>query len=563
MTLEQTINDEGKRYRFITEGLASFAPERLRSLFKALTLPVAGFEYAAQDLGRICELVDEERSVKYWKNWIKRSLPLAAGIAITAPISLFAHEALHAATNKLLGGVNYQIYMSPAMGGELVKKIIPYINTNSEFAQGDNSSYLGRAVMSRNVETTSLEGVLITAAPYLLSVLGAHLVNKGIREKDLFKAGVGISLAVPLLNNWHGKGTDLAYIARMGFYQLQDIMPSASNYLMENLDVIGGALIASITYALAAKASDALLDKIKPVKKCLWKRAKEYSIATAAALTVIIGLVSAAEPLQTTEAERLNLFQSKITSLERTFNEKDFNNYFAGIKELQKEFPEFNYPVSSQFYFAHAKLFLEGKETLEEALSQAKLKDYFIDMLNYAIKREEFKSNQEALKRYFGFLNSELERNPNFKKEYLDFLEQFVAFSGDNNYDNMRDKIPIVISEEFDYKKVKDSLKFDAKYDIFTHGINFICNNADSKHLPEVKQDLEDYLRKTFFEQKEDLKTRNDNIPFTCSYSYEMGDLQSTQELDILNSKFQAEGLSIACEYKQPNIRIIFNYNQK
>ena len=152
-------------------------------------------------------------------------------------------------------------------------------------------------------------------------------------------------------------------------------------------------------------------------------------------------------------------------------------------------------------------------------------------MLNYAIKREEFKSNQEALKRYFGFLNSELERNPDFKKEYLDFLEQFVAFSGDNNYDNMRDKIPIVISEEFDYKKVKDSLKFDAKYDIF--------------------------------EQKEDLKTRNDNIPFTCSYSYEMGDLQSTQELDILNSKFQAEGLSIACEYKQPNIRIIFNYNQK
>src|SRR3989344_7956288 len=350
MTLEQTINDESKRSRFITEGLASFAPKILRSLFKALTLPVAGFEYAAQDLGRVCELVNEERSVKYWKNWIKRSLPLAAGITITAPISLLAHETLHAATNKLLGGVNYQIYMSPAMGGDFIKKIIPYITTNTEFAQGDNSSYLGRAVMSRSSEITS--GVLITAAPYLLSVLGAHLVNKSIREKDLFKAGVGISLAAPLLNNWHDKGTDLAYLAQVGFYQLSNIMPSVSNYLMENLDVAGGALIASITYALAAKASDALLDKIKPVKKCLWKRAKEYSISTAAALLLTAGLVSAAEPLQTTEAERLNLFQSNVTSLERTFNEKDFNNYLAEINKLQKEFPEFNYPVSSQFYFA-------------------------------------------------------------------------------------------------------------------------------------------------------------------------------------------------------------------
>lgn len=524
---------------------------------------MAGFEYAAQDLGRVCEIVDKEKSVKYWKNWIKRSLPLAAGITITAPVSLFAHEALHAATNKLLDGINYQIYMSPAMGGDLVKKIVSYVTTSQELAKGDNASYLGRAVMGQNSEITIFGSALISAAPYALSILGVYLVNKSIREKDLFKAGVGISLAVPLLNNWNGKGEDLVHIAQCLFYQLHDIMPSASNYLMENLDVVGGALLASMTYALAAKTSDALINRIKPVKKDLWKRAKEYSIATAAALTLMIGLVSVAEPLQTTEAKRLKLFINKFDSIEKVFNEENHNVYLTGIREVQKEFPEFRIPLSTSFYFAHAKSFLEGKETIEEALSQAKLKDYFMDMLGYIICKDGFKSNQETLERYFGFLNSELEKNPDFKQKYFECLEQFVAFAGNSNYDAIKNKIPIALLDEFEYNKIKASLKSDVKYDVFNQCIRFICNNPNSKYSQEVKQDLETHLRKTFFKQKEDLKTRNDSIPFTYSYSYEIGELQSTQTLFSLIDDLQREGINVNCDYQKPIMRISFQYNQR
>jgi hypothetical protein len=292
------------------------------------------------------------------KNTLKRAGSFVLGNAMVLPFYVLGHEAIHAASYKLLGkGVDY-LGLRKELGGGLLEKIFPFISSNvNEFEE----NVLGAAGSFMN--GSPLESLVGSSAPFILTPLGIMLMRKAGKQGSRFREGIGFLIATAPLRN------PFDFCSISGALGLEGI----------EKHLAAGALMASayVGSYYIANGLEALLKKIKKDKKVQEKEEKPERLR---------GILSSAKHLAAVALVSLSLayvgqpdHPMRIPPKQKERNTKEVQDlyntqqYERTLELVQQE------PVKFQKYpeqfrkeikiMAYAALISRGQRTEETALS--------------------------------------------------------------------------------------------------------------------------------------------------------------------------------------------------
>lgn len=247
----------------------------------------------------------------FQENKIKNLSSYLAGVIVSSPIYLYLHEALHNFANKLVGGVQYGISMSKYFGGSLINKILPWVTT--DVREGE----LGTSQVSCPINVTAPDVMFELLIPYILTIPGFMMLQKGLKEKKPFWTASGTAYIIPTIN------VMLKSLTKDG-----DIY-KASNTVFNNSSIsIIGALLAGSAILYGSRR---IAEFYKPKKSRM-----RTAITGALAVGAIAGLTAFIAPKETYEQRGERLKQSGENLL-KVYN---YNGYLREIERLEKEFPD-------------------------------------------------------------------------------------------------------------------------------------------------------------------------------------------------------------------------------